>query len=85
MYIDTTVLFSNLQLAAGLTGLFLTGNGSRFLEEFLERPYKQAINRHAAGAEFFIFDPRKFAFWRVERLRNGQTMVQWCGRLQHKG
>jgi hypothetical protein len=31
------------QLTAGLPDLVLTGNGSRFLEEFLERPYKQAI------------------------------------------
>jgi hypothetical protein len=42
------------------------------------------INRHVAGAEFSMFDPRKFAFWRGDRLRNGHTMVQWCGQLQPK-
>jgi hypothetical protein len=37
--------------------------------------YKQAANTHSAGAEFSMFDPRKFVFWRGNRLRNGQTMV----------
>jgi hypothetical protein len=31
------------QLAAGKRVLVLTGNGSRFFEEFSERPYRQAI------------------------------------------
>ena len=34
------------QLAAGLTDLILSGNGSRFLGGFLERPYKQAILKY---------------------------------------
>ena len=41
-------------------------------------------SRHAAGAEFSMFDPHKIAFWRGKRLRNGLTMVRWCGRLQLK-
>jgi hypothetical protein len=32
-----------------------------------------------------MFDPRKFAYWRGDRLRNGHTMVQWFGQLQPKG
>jgi hypothetical protein len=41
-----------------------------------------AINtsKHAAAAEFSMFDPHKITFWRGKRLRNGQTMVQWCKR-----
>jgi hypothetical protein len=47
--------------------------------------YKQAANMYAGGAEFSMFDPRNFVFWRGDRLRNGHTMVQWCGQLQPKG
>jgi hypothetical protein len=47
--------------------------------------YKQAANTHSAGAEFSMFDPRKIVFWSGKRLRNGHTMVQWCGQLQPKG
>jgi hypothetical protein len=46
-YYTTVLAVYPLQLAAGKPVLVLIGNGSRFLEEFPERPYKQAINKHA--------------------------------------
>jgi hypothetical protein len=74
-----------IQLTAGEPALVFHENGSSFLGRIFRTTYKQAANMHAAGAEFSMFDPRNFVFWRGDRLRNGHTMVQWCGQLQPKG